>query len=127
MKKAIIFLFFIFMASQCRERPSYMIEDKKMVNMLVDIHVADIMFKLKTFPPRYEKSDTTLYTDIFNKYNVSKIQLDTVMNYYIRHNPEKLKIIYDSVINRLSWIEGEIEEVREKEQEDKKKEKMDEK
>ncbi len=127
MKQAIIFLFFIFLATQCSERPSYKIEDKKMINMLVDIHIADVMYKIKTLPPRYEQSDTALYTDIFDKYNVSKKQFDTTMNYYITHNPKKLNVIYDSVINRLSWIEGEIEKEKEKEKEDEKKEKKKEK
>jgi hypothetical protein len=121
MRKIVIFVVVLFLMGTCQEKPSYVLNDKKMVDMLVDIHIADVMYRLKSLPPRYEEADTALYTDIFNKYKVSKKQFDTVLNYYITHNPEKLKIIYDSVINRLSFVEGEIEEAREKEKEEKEK------
>lgn len=86
----------------------YLIDRKEMVNVLVDIHLANAV---KGSPDFYkitrEYDSVDINSVIFNKYGIEKTQFDSSIAYYSR-NPEILVHIYDEVIMRLNQLQDTI-------------------
>jgi hypothetical protein len=91
-------------------KKKYLIDRKEMVNVLVDIHLANAV---KGSPDFYkiirEYDSLDIYTVIFNKYGIEKAQFDSSIAYYSR-NPEILIPIYDEVIMRLNQLQDTLKE-----------------
>ena len=86
----------------------YLIPEKNLIPLLVDIHLADgmaISYRFISLPDNLDS--TVLYSSIFEKHGVSRMQFDSTMSYYTNH-PDDLNKIYEKVIERLSKLESEI-------------------
>ena len=86
----------------------YLLDEEEMVNILVDIHLANA---LQGSPEFYKISraydSVDINSKIFDKYGIEKANFDSSIVYYIRR-PEILIHIYDEVIMRLSQIQDTI-------------------
>lgn len=102
-------LFFIILAVySCSTKKPHVIPERKMVPMLVDIHIADELGSERYSLGIEENLDSaTLYGWIFKKYGVTRGDFDTSMAYYIEH-PDILNDIYNKVIGNLSKMETRL-------------------
>ena len=86
----------------------YLLDKEELVNVLVDIHLANA---LQGSPEFYKISrvydSVDLNSVIFNKYGIEKAAFDSTMAYYTK-KPEILIRIYDEVIMRLNQVQDSI-------------------
>lgn len=114
-KHFIWFLLSIILLSCSGKKTKYLIPEKKMVTLLVDMHVADAMGLDYTLSQRQLRIDSaTLYGGIFEKHGVTKKQFDSTVSYYTKR-PDRLSKLYDKVTSSLSKLESEIREAEENE------------
>ena len=90
---------FVFAVAGCKvKRPSDVISESKMENLLYDYHVAKSMGDNLPYSDNYKKA---LYIDaVFKKYGTTQAAFDSSMVWYTR-NTEILSKIYDKVKKRL--------------------------
>jgi len=80
-----------------------------MVNVLVDIHLADGMAdENMRHSSGFVLDSASLYGSVFKKYGVTRAQFDSTMNYYSEH-PDDLQKMYNQVTARLKRLEDELE------------------
>jgi hypothetical protein len=93
-----------------------LIGQKKFVNVLVDIHLADGMAddNLKHNTGMLLDS-ASLYGSVFRKYDVTRAQFDSTMVYYSKH-PDDFQKLYNRVTAKLKRIEDELNAETTKEQ-----------
>jgi hypothetical protein len=86
--------------------PLDLIPQDKMVQILVDIHVADALVEHKCGPtnPNLPLTDA-LYNRIYQNYNVTAAQYKKSYKYYESH-PSQIDAIYTQVITELSKKEA---------------------
>lgn len=139
--KSFVFLFLIngFVLMSCSRgdtgKPERVVDEKKMVDVLLDVHLAEaVLTRTRGKGENVEEVTDAYYQKVFEKHNITKETFDTSMYYYQR-NLEKLDVIYEQVITELNKMErerelkqkendGEKKEIKEKES-DPKKEKLD--
>lgn len=103
-------LLLIIVLFSCNRIPRrYIIPPKKMVNVLVDIHLADGMAdENMRHSSGFVLDSASLYGSVFKKYGVTRAQFDSTMNYYSEH-PDDLQKMYNQVTARLKRLEDELE------------------
>jgi Domain of unknown function (DUF4296) len=122
MKKVITILFlFLLILQSCSDDPTRfkkgrVIPEPKFVNILIDIHLTDVVTNGYEFYQKFETTDSIdMYSNIFQKHGVSKAEFDTTVAIYSRQ-PELYLEVYDKVMLelnlRIDKIEKEIEESR---------------
>ena len=88
----------------CREEkiPKGILTKDKMVPMLVDQHLAEMIFA-KRFAVGLKDENTMedLYLSILKKYSVERKVFEKSVFYYSKH-PNQYREIYDEVLNRLN-------------------------
>ena len=84
-----------------------LIPEKKFIDLLVDIHLADALSDRNPRDTIVEVLDSaSLYGAVFRKHAVTKGEFDTTMVYYSAH-PEEFRKLYDVVLARLKMMEEE--------------------
>jgi hypothetical protein len=100
-------LIFTFLSCKTAKK-KYVIPEKKFVEVLVDIHLADGIALVSPFPSTRPSFDSSsLYGSVFTKHNITRTEFDSSMAYYSRRT-EKLQIIYTKVNAYLNKIESEL-------------------
>jgi hypothetical protein len=85
-----------------------LIPDDILVPVLVDLHLVYALqttHEFRDLANQYDSID--VHSDIFSKYNITKVQLDTTLS-YLSKNPQDLLDIYDEVIMQLSQMQDSI-------------------
>ncbi len=109
-KHFIWFFISIIIFSCSGTKKKYLIPEKEIIPLLVDMHIADAMGLDYTITQNQLRTDSAaLYGWIFEKHGVTKMQFDSTMSYYSRH-PDRLNKVYEKVISSLSKLESEIKE-----------------
>lgn len=90
------------------KRPAGMAADSTMVQLLADMHILESAHNTKALeadsvPYTYAE----IYTEIFRRHNVTKVQYDSTMLWYSRQ-PMQMDAIYDQVIEELSKREAAV-------------------
>jgi hypothetical protein len=99
----------------CSENKKYIIPEKKMVPLLVDIHLADEIGTSKyELDPEMELDSAGLYGWVFSKHGVTRAEFDSSMLYYAG-KPDILNRIYAKVIAGLSKMEAELAKAEQEE------------
>ena len=112
-----IVLFSLIFQSGCTEKvrkkqlpPDDHIPREEMVDIIVDMHLYDAIIwkeqKTKTRKIQYEKF--FLYESILEKYQISREQFESSMDYY-QSDLEVMDEIYADVITKLSIMKSEME------------------
>ena len=92
----------------CSEDKKYVIPERKMVPLLVDIHIADeIGTSRYELDPELELDSASVYGWVFRKHGITKAEFDSSMSYYAG-KPDNLNDIYGKVIASLSKMEVEL-------------------
>lgn len=93
----------------------YLIPEKVLVPLLVDLHLADGIGVTHRVLPIPENLDSAaLYGSIFDKYGVTRSQFDSTMTYYT-NDPKTLDKIYEKVIEKLSRLESDLKDMQKEE------------
>jgi len=77
------------------------IEREVLVDLLVDIHLADGITNDHKFNRKYDVDSIDILTPILDKYQVTRQMFDTTMYVYTR-NPEILDLVYNDVLIKLN-------------------------
>ncbi|MCY7410542.1 MAG: DUF4296 domain-containing protein [Chitinophagales bacterium] len=106
---AIIFSFGII---SCNKKsgapPKDLIAKDKMIDLLVDVHLAEASTEIRSITPQLIDYITAKrYQMVFDKYKITLVQFVDSYNYYLEHT-DVLDEIYVEVVNRLSAIDGRI-------------------
>jgi hypothetical protein len=111
MKNWIFILCIIMLAASCNRilkfKPSGMLSENEMADVLVDIHLTEATLRLGNDSIARILDTTALRTrfaQVFKKHDVTPDQFNKSLNYYLVHI-EELDKIYVEVISRLSQME----------------------
>ena len=105
-KILIIALFLIFAFISCDEpafpKPKKLIKEKQMIDMLVDIHMAEATFNKMRYDSLVRKSSSVnFYYSVLDKYQVPDSVFEKSFVYYAS-NPKRFEGMYRKVMNKLS-------------------------
>lgn len=116
--KHFFFTFFILLFLGCNKTPDYVIPKDTLVPLIVDLHLADAVFTNRgVIDLDFDTIDSaSYYQSIFNQYSINRVDFDSTMD-YLTAQPRKMDVIYDEVIERLSKMEAEAAELRDREME----------
>ncbi|MDO8952073.1 MAG: DUF4296 domain-containing protein [Draconibacterium sp.] len=110
MKKAVIILaFFVTALVACDweviKKPNHLIKEKQMINMLVDIHLAEATFNRMRYDSIMRNSSSVnFYYSVLEKYEVPDSVFEKSFVYYAS-NPKNFEKMYREVMNKLSETE----------------------
>jgi len=104
---SVCFLLLVFSCSIGHRK--YIIPEKKLVQVLVDIHLADGVALTIPYSPGSQTLDSaSLYQAVFSKHHVTRAMFDSTMNYYT-HKPGKLLTVYSKVNTILSKKDSDLQ------------------
>ncbi|WP_321368826.1 DUF4296 domain-containing protein [uncultured Draconibacterium sp.] len=112
MKKALLILFVaVFAFTACEDeimtKPEHLIKEKKMINMLVDVHLADAAFNHFRYDSAMLNNRTeNFYYSVLDKYEVPDSVFEQSLVYYASF-PKDFEKMYRKVMSRLSEMEQE--------------------
>jgi hypothetical protein len=112
----LLLLFLLITFTACQSRKSItgkeFVDREVLVNMLVDIHLADGVTNDRKFNRRFDVDSIDVLSPILEKYNVSREKFDTTMYVYTR-NPELLDQVYNDVLIKLNVMLDQISQEEE--------------
>lgn len=89
------------------EKPKNLVQEKQMIDMLVDIHMADATYyEMQRDSSVMRSSTTDFYYSVLEKYHLPDSVFEKSFVYYAS-NPKKFEKMYREVMNRLSTLEQE--------------------
>lgn len=104
-----IFVAIILAIVGCNTKKRQLIPEDDLVDILVDIHLAEALFKVTRIKTQkfsiYDSLD--IYDSVVVQHGYTKAQYDSTLAYY-SDNITKFKAIYDKVIEKLNKLEGEV-------------------
>lgn len=104
MKLRWLILFLVLLAISCSKEklPKGILSKDKMVPVLVDQHIADLLFVHRfAVGVKSDNAMDDLYLSVLKKHGVDQKVFEESVLYYGKH-PDKYKPIYDEVLNRLN-------------------------
>jgi len=125
MIKHILFLFsVIFLLSACKSKsdrvkpPKTILNEKELVEVLVDLHLAEGVFKSHYQIPdlRNNNNPNEYYEWVLQKHGIEKEKLEESLIFYGRY-PDQYKSIYEKALNCLNEMEAQIKAQEQVEQE----------
>ncbi|MCD7972062.1 MAG: DUF4296 domain-containing protein [Candidatus Azobacteroides sp.] len=96
----ILFLVILFSVVSCRKTPPWVIPQENMEEILVDVHIADVLIQedYRTFNTVEKKE--ALYRAVLDKHGITKQELDTSLYWYGRNSELYIKM-YEKVNKKL--------------------------
>ncbi len=85
--------------------PSYLLSEEQLVNVLTDAYLSEGASGINVKNVIGEKYDSAYVFNPLQEHGISKSKFDSTMNFYTQH-PQKLKLIYDKVLEKLSVIQA---------------------
>jgi hypothetical protein len=115
---ALVMLFFTNCSGPLRKK---IIPEKKFVNLLADIHLADgiAVDQISNTSSTFTLDSASFYGSVLNKYHVTRTQFDNTLAFYASH-PVDCQRMYNKVIARLKLMEEELKKQEEDQQEQEK-------
>jgi hypothetical protein len=102
---AILNLTFISCDKEVIPKPSPLIKEKQMINMLVDIHLAEATFNHMRYDSIIRNSSSeNFYYSVLQKYEVADSVFEKSFVFYAS-NPRNFEKMYREVMNKLSETE----------------------
>ncbi len=100
-----ILLALVLTMTACQEKKAItgkaFVKREVLVDILVDIHLADAVTNDRVFHRRYDVDSIDILSPILEKYQVSKQMLDTTIVVYTQ-NPALLDQVYNDVLIKLN-------------------------
>lgn len=104
---AILALILLTVCLSCN-RSRYLIPEKKFINVLVDMQIADgIGVESLNRKDGFMLDSANLYTSVFDKHGVTRAMFDSTMIWYTLHT-EAFTGVYNQVITRLKSMESDL-------------------
>ena len=102
-KKYLIYSILIafYSCSTNNELPSGILNQEQMVNLLVDVEIAQAKMKFEVASEGKKPNYVEAYNNLYKKHNLTKDQFLNNINYYCS-DPMEMRKVYDKVIIRLS-------------------------
>ncbi len=101
----LILILLVITFTACQQQKSItgeeFIEREVLVDVLVDIHLADGVTNDRKFHRKYDVDSIDILSPILEKHLVSRQMFDTTMFVYTR-NPELLDLVYNDVLIKLN-------------------------
>lgn len=90
------------------EKPAELIKENQMINMLVDIHIAEAIHNTRGYSDSLmnNTSSEDFYYSVLAKYNVADSVFEKSFVFYAS-NPKNFEKMYRQVMNKLSEMEQE--------------------
>jgi hypothetical protein len=112
MKYIRIIIIFLLILSSCNNKDKikgkYIIPRDKLVEVLVEIHIADgVAYTARSLQHSAVFDSLSYRKYIFEKYNITRMEFDSTISAYA-HQPNKFDELYEEVINELIRREGEF-------------------
>jgi len=122
MKRLLLLFFMIIFLNACKsdDRPKGVLEKKKMIEVLTNVHLAD-GYASSLYSDSSRNTIAAMYGSIYKKYNTDSLGIRKSLEYYSR-NPAELKVMYETIVKNLEALEKEqrlIEEKKRQEEQDK--------
>ncbi len=95
-------LIILLFASACSRRPSWVISEKDMEDLLFDIHLTEAEIDDNS-TLQNTKQKEKLLNSVFSKHQITREQFDTSLVWYAAHLDEYVKI-YDRLVNRYDIL-----------------------
>jgi len=90
--------------------PDHLLSEDEMVSILTDVQIAEAaLIYRRTHRIEQQGFREAAYQKIFSNYGITAKILNENINYY-NNDPEKMEVIYEKVLAKLSRMQGEIEE-----------------
>jgi hypothetical protein len=98
-------------ASCWSQNRKYVISDRRFVDFLVDLHIAEATGSQtrRMLGIQYDIDSASLYGSVFRKHNITQAMFDSTLMFYSR-KPEKFKKIFETVTTRLQSLEQILSE-----------------
>lgn len=100
MKRALFVILSILIMASCHRHPDYVIGEKEMEDLLVDIHKAEAVIESNYNIYNNNATKKKLREAVFLRHGVTQEQFDTTLVWY-GHHIDKYMEIYDRVAERL--------------------------
>lgn len=84
----------------CSNKKEGIINNDSFVDILVDLHIYDAMFDIRSSVLKDDDGSWELYAIVFEKHGCTVDQFQESLKYYVA-NPEEFNEIYDAVISKL--------------------------
>ncbi len=98
----------VFLFSCTESNQHFLIPEDEMIDILVDIHVADGVLKTETFPyDSLQLRAENYYKNVFYKYHINRVLFDSALSQYTQDRMLYIDM-YDKVIERLRTKESYI-------------------
>ena len=103
-----IFMMLLLLACESSHLPDGVLSRKKMVPILVDIHLSEAIFNQRfSIALLRDSLPEDLYLSVCRKYKMDRTVLEKSLHYYGKHTAEFIPI-YDQVLNVLSEMEVDL-------------------
>jgi len=119
-----IFLMLVFLTAcdSGRRDRNFVVEQEKMVDVMVDVHLTEAILRNKKISgEELDKKTSDYYSRIFHKHDITKKQFDSSLVYYEK-NVDQFNEIYEEVIVKLNKKQRKAEQARKKKLKEKGKE-----
>lgn len=100
MKNLVYLIIALFVLAACSHDPDYVIGEKDMVDLLVDVHKAEAVIESNYNQYSSKADKKKLREAVFLKHGITQEQFDTNLVWYGHHIEEYMKI-YEQVVERL--------------------------
>lgn len=106
--KFIFILISVFFLACNNKKSEDIIAKNEFINILLEVHLANATLNYMQSDKNWKNyKNSDYYPSILKKHNVTVKDFNNTIQYYIK-KPDEYDAIYDSVINRLSVMQGEI-------------------
>lgn len=95
------FTLLLFFLISCSNHPDGVVDHRKMVNFLTDLHKLDGALSAKGFVNSGDRENVYYYNALLEKYGITKAEFDSSLVWYTK-NPKKFDKIYNEVIEYLN-------------------------
>ncbi len=106
MMKKIIYILVVVASIACGMRPSGIMSDTKMENLIFDLTVGDAVLQTHNINSQEQKKE--YYDFIYSKNGVTKEQFEKSLEWYA-YKPKKLELIYTNVKSRIDTLKADVE------------------
>lgn len=100
MKKLVYLIIALFVLAACSHDPDYVIDEKDMVDLLVDVHKAEAVIESNYNQYSSKADKKKLREAVFLKHGITQEQFDTNLVWYGHHIEDYMKI-YEQVVECL--------------------------
>ena len=103
----IFFLMVMLILTGCHNRPSDVLTDDQMCQVLVDMHKLDGVFFQKGILYVPDANKEKYYQSVFKRHAITKAQFDSSLVWYTR-NPDRFEKVYESVVLDVKQFQANV-------------------